>query len=261
MSLCPFLLLERTPNTSKQSNISNAKKPARKGPLEMLNGKIPVKIQKKCSSKFRMLLNSEPVTISPDTWTVWLVSRLVFVVCRLFGVFAVIFSQHRQAGVNAAVEEKTVDVVGIAASRSGGFKGKSVATRPEESDLNEEWVSAAREAFGQKKKRVRTKKTKQVLNHIADIFSQFKLVQVEIPLLRDSCEAALEALAKRKEYYQTAPPPEAKKATPTETQVSPTKVTYIYNSQQLKNTTTALANKTTTQTKKNTWHIQTIPRT
>lgn len=117
----------------------------------------------------------------------------------------------KETETKVAVEEKTVDVVSIAATRSANFKGKNVVAAAKDGDkIADEWVSAAREAFGQKKKRVRAKKEKQVINHIPDIFAQFKTVQVEPPLLKSGCEAALEALAKRKLHYETVPPPEAK---------------------------------------------------
>lgn len=45
------------------------------------------------------------------------------------------------------------DVVDIAASRNANFKGKQVTSRPEEKNLEDEWVSAARETFGGGKKK------------------------------------------------------------------------------------------------------------
>lgn len=105
------------------------------------------------------------------------------------------------------------NVVDIAASRNNAFKGKSVVTSASKEDTEaDEWVAAAREIAAPKKKRNRAKKEKQIINHIPDIFAQFKAIKLEPPLLKSSVEATKEALQQRKEYYESAPPPEVKKA-------------------------------------------------
>lgn len=123
---------------------------------------------------------------------------------------AALLPRSASAAKEAPTEEDS-KVVEIAASRNAGFKGKkSNAVLAKEDKIGEEWVSAAREAFGQKKRRVRKKKDKAIINHIPDIFSKFKKIGVEPPLLRSNIEATLESLAEKKNYYETAPPPEKK---------------------------------------------------
>lgn len=107
----------------------------------------------------------------------------------------------------AAEESKAVDIN----QRNAAFKGKAGNALAQEKDEREEWVAAARETFGQKKKRVRTKKQNNIINHIPDIFFQFKVVDIEPPLLKTAVEATLAAILKKTEYYKTAPPPADKK--------------------------------------------------
>lgn len=103
-----------------------------------------------------------------------------------------------------AKENKTV------ADRNAAFGGKGVAAFVKKgADVDAEFAEVI--GTGKKVKKEKTRKVKDSkINHIPDVFSKFKSIGVETPLLASQIATALTALDERKSYYETAPPPEKK---------------------------------------------------
>mmetsp|Transcript_15856 Transcript_15856/g.31051 ORF Transcript_15856/g.31051 Transcript_15856/m.31051 type:complete len:655 (+) Transcript_15856:34-1998(+) len=99
----------------------------------------------------------------------------------------------------------------VAQDRNSAFKGKVAKSKEQEKDEAEEWAQAARDTFGQKKKRVRAKKVKvSLINHIPDVFPKFKTIGIQAPNTTAQVEERLEAVRQKLEYFKTAPPPPKK---------------------------------------------------
>lgn len=106
----------------------------------------------------------------------------------------------------SSTEEDVAPKVDVA-DRNSAFKGKGVVVASKKENINDEFA----EVLGTKKKasKNKTKKVKDTsLNHIPDVFAQFKVIGVTIPLVTSAIDEALTALAEKKQYYETAPPPQ-----------------------------------------------------